>query len=92
MTDFVTDAEIARRWGDSIATAKMAIRAYERQGFPPRDPLHKGKRYWPAVEDFMRRRYGISMAGPVLAPDGEEQAFNGKNTGRPRPRVATTNW
>lgn len=52
--DYVSDREIARRWRVSIKTARRAIS--QLPGFPPRDALFGGKRYWPAIGDFMKDR------------------------------------
>ncbi len=57
--DFVTDTEIAARWGVNTKIAKVAIAAFSMNGFPPRDPLMGNRRYWPAVVAFMRARYGM---------------------------------
>lgn len=75
LEDFVSDAEIARRWGVGEDAARIAIRKLERDPrFPKKDPLFSHKRYWPAVRAFMAARAGISLHTP-LAPDGEEN-FN----------------
>lgn len=87
---FVSDAEIAKRWQVGEKTARIAIKEFEkRRGFPPRDPLFGGKRFWPAVQAFMLRRAGISIA-PSMVTDGEEDwnATGSKNRGRARPAVA----
>lgn len=88
--DFVSDAEIARRWRVSDKTARVAIQEFGRRpGFPPKDPLFGGKRYWPAVCAFMRRRAGINI-GASLAPHGKENwdADPSKNRQRPRSALA----
>lgn len=59
---YVSDAEIVRRLGVSPKTAGRAIASLEaHQGFPPRDNLFAGKRYWPAVKAFLDRRSGLSI-------------------------------
>jgi len=69
--DFLTDVQIAERWGVCDKTARRAMKALERAGgFPKKDPLFGGKRYWPAVDAFMKRRAGLSIA-PV-STDGQE--------------------
>jgi len=69
--DFVSDAEIARRWHVSDKIARIAIAAFEHNPrFPKRDVLMANKRYWPAVCQFMRWRYGLAGAPPAL--DGAE--------------------
>lgn len=71
-SDFVTDLEIAKRWGICDKTARRAILALERAGgFPGKDPLFGNKRYWPAVDAFMKRRAGLNIAA-VKSSDGEE--------------------
>ena len=44
----------------------------ERQGLPKRDPLFSNRRYWPAVDQFLRRRNGLSSVQGGFTPDGEE--------------------
>jgi len=74
--DFVSDAEIARRWGLSDKTARKAIKAYEKTGrFPQRERLCGQRRYWPAVERFMQDRFGMGAPAP-LVPDGEEISYD----------------
>lgn len=69
--EYVTDTQIAQQWGVCDKTARRAIKALERAGgFPPRDPLFGGKRYWPAVDSFMRRRAGLNV--PLVPIDGQE--------------------
>ena len=90
--DFVSDLEIARRWGVGEKTARVAIREFERRpGFPKRDPMFGDKRYWPAVRAFMANRYGLSMASATSPDDGEEPwnaTPTAKNRQRPRPMLA----
>lgn len=74
--DFVSDAEIAKRWRVSTTTARIAIRAFERNPrFPKRDPVMGNKRFWPAVRAFMRWRYG--MESPPQVADGEDHFERG---------------
>lgn len=69
--DYVTDTQIAKQWGVCTKTASRAIKALERAGgFPRKDPLFGGKRYWPAVDSFMKRRAGLNV--PLVPTDGEE--------------------
>jgi hypothetical protein len=69
--DYVTDIQIAEIWGVCDKTARRAIKALERAGgFPRKDPLFGGKRYWPAVDSFMKRRAGLNV--PLVPTDGEE--------------------
>jgi hypothetical protein len=69
---FVTDIELIRRLGVPERTARMAIRELERRsGFPRKDPLFGGRRFWPAVTAYLAKRYGIGTLSPS-APDGLE--------------------
>lgn len=96
--DFVSDAEIARRWGVGEKTARIAIRALEQDPrWPKKDPLFGGRRYWPKVRAYLRIRYGLSMTtgGPVhAADDGEEnwshESPEAKHRPGARPAMATT--
>lgn len=70
---FIAEAEVARRLGkDPVAWSGIAV-VLEREGLPRVDPLFGG-RYWPAVQAFFHRRYGLlnlSAAGQIV-PDGQE--------------------
>jgi len=70
---FVSDTALAPLLGVGESKARAAIRALEREGFPPRDPIFGG-RYWPAVRDYLDRRAGLRVqSAPLpLAPDGAE--------------------
>lgn len=64
------EAEIARRLSQEPKDwAALAI-ILERHGLPRVDPLMSG-RFWPAVETFWMRRYGLSDA-TAFQPDGED--------------------
>lgn len=89
--DFVTDSEIARRWGVGEKTARVAIRALEMYShFPKRDPLFGNRRFWPAVRAFMLARSGVSMTGPPEPIDGKEDFNADPANNRRRRRVPTT--
>jgi hypothetical protein len=91
LTDFLTDVEIAKRWGVSDKTARRAMKALERAGgFPKKDPLFGGKRYWPAVDAFMKGRNGLTVL-PVET-DGQENWNEQAPASRRRARhaMATT--
>lgn len=76
---YVSDAELTRRLGVGEKTARMAIHALEHHnGFPPKDPLFGGKRYWPAVQAFLDRRHGLTVAGGPFGIDGVENFTYGK--------------
>lgn len=74
---FMKETEIARLLGQKLDEWRAKSLILERDGLPKIDPL-MGGRYWPAVEDFFHRRYGLhSMAGAgPRRPDGEEN-WNG---------------
>lgn len=85
--DFVSDAEIAKRWRVGERTARIAIRQLERRaGFPKRDPLFGNKRYWPAVRAFLASRYRLNMAHTAI--DGEEKFDAPQDQRSARPRLA----
>jgi hypothetical protein len=67
---FVTEAEIARRLGQTRHEWAAKAKVLERHGLPRRDPLIGG-RYWPAIVAFFNRRYGVSNV-EVSQPDGGE--------------------
>jgi hypothetical protein len=67
---FPPEAEIARRLSQSPAEWAAKAIVLEREGLPRVDPL-MGGRYWPAVEVFFRRRYGLSNI-EASNPDGTE--------------------
>jgi hypothetical protein len=67
---FVTEAEIARRLGQTRREWTAKAEVLERHGLPRRDPLIGG-RYWPAIVAFFNRRYGVSNV-EVSQPDGGE--------------------
>jgi hypothetical protein len=81
---FLSDREIAERWGVGYETALMAIHVFENDPrFPKKDKLLANKRFWPAIKAFMRARYGlISMGTSIL--DGKENLHDAKNPRRSR--------
>lgn len=44
----------------------------ERNGLPKKDPLFGSRRYWPAVERWLKSYNGISSEAGAYAPDGTE--------------------
>ncbi|EHK77737.1 hypothetical protein SM0020_12455 [Sinorhizobium meliloti CCNWSX0020] len=73
---FLTDAQLAERMGIATELLKSALPALQKSGFPAPDPLFQNRRYWPACQAFLDRRYGlaassVSQANPGL--DGEEK-------------------
>jgi len=57
---------------DLLRVWDSAVAVLEREGLPKRDPLFGNRRYWPAVEAFLRRRAGLRPEAPSYAPDGVE--------------------
>ena len=71
---FVTEAECAERIGVSTEDFKAIAIVAEKSGMPMKDPLFKGRRYWPAVSAWLDLRYGLSSGSITVPPglDGEE--------------------
>jgi hypothetical protein len=67
---FPSEIEIARRLNQIPSQWSAKAKILERNGFPRIDPL-MGGRYWPAVEAYWQRRYGLSSMD-VHQPDGKE--------------------
>lgn len=67
---FPTEAEIARRLSQSPAEWAAKAIVLEREGLPRVDPL-MGGRFWPGVQAFFLRRYGLSNI-EASNPDGTE--------------------
>lgn len=67
---FPCEAEIARRLSQDPAEWPAKAIVLERDGLPKIDPL-MGARYWPAVEAYWNRRYGLSRV-EASALDGQE--------------------
>lgn len=64
---FVNDAELIERLGVPENVAYQAIRMLDedpKSGFPKKDPFWGGKRYWPAVEEFLKATQTPKMAAP----------------------------
>lgn len=59
---FVTDAEMIRRLGVPEKDARVALTMLEkdrRNGFPPKQAIWGGRRYWPAVQAWLDKAYGV---------------------------------
>lgn len=71
---FLTEGELAARMGIDLPILQTALPALTKAGFPVPDPLFANRRYWPACEAFLDRRYGLSSSSPQGAPalDGVE--------------------
>jgi hypothetical protein len=67
---FPNESEIARRLSQNPLDWPAKALVLERHGLPRIDPL-MGGRYWPAVEAYWHRRYGLSSI-EVHQPDGKE--------------------
>lgn len=66
-TLYVTDAELIRRIGVPEKIAREAIRALDgnpRSGFPQKQQLWGGRRYWPAVRAYLDKTSGLNMGAP----------------------------
>lgn len=70
---FPTEDEIARELFGShrLQFYHVVVKSLERQGFPPIDPLF-GRRYWPAVRQWLDSRYGLNSHSGLCAVDGTE--------------------
>lgn len=63
-TLWVTDAELIRRMGVPEKIARDALRMldnHKESGFPQKQALWGGRRYWPDVRAYLDRRYGFNM-------------------------------
>lgn len=67
---FPCEAEVARRLSQDPTSWAAKALVLERDGLPRIDPL-MGARYWPAVQAYWNRRYGLSHVEAV-ALDGLE--------------------
>ncbi|MFK8251773.1 hypothetical protein [Ancylobacter terrae] len=70
---FPTEAEISRELmgpGKSDIWSGVAL-ALERQGFPQKDATF-GRRYWPAIKQWLDHRHGVGNVEAPSGPDGEE--------------------
>lgn len=60
---YLTDAELIRRLGVPAHTARTTIQFYEdKAGFPPKQKMWGGRRYWPAVQAWLDRQNGLTIA------------------------------
>lgn len=62
-TLYITDAELIRRVGPEKVT-REAIHELDRNkysGFPQKDKLFGGRRYWPAVKAWLDHRNGLKV-------------------------------
>ena len=62
---YVTDAELYRKLGLPRAVIKPLIGVLEtKHGFPRKQQLFGGRRYWPAVKQWLDKHHGINMDAP----------------------------
>lgn len=64
---------------DVIKSWRETALILERCGMPKKDPLFGGRRYWPAVEAWLKSHNGLSSKARTYAPDGEENWDAGKH-------------
>lgn len=57
---------------DMMKSWRETATVLERNGLPKKDPLFGGRRYWPAVERWLKAYNGLSSDPGAQAPDGEE--------------------
>lgn len=69
---FLTEAQIAERMGLTTEQLKIALPALMQAGFPMKDPLFADRRYWPACQAFLDRRYGLTSSSPRAIPALDE--------------------
>ena len=69
---FPPEDEIARElFGPNrLQFYHVAVKSLEKQGFPQIDPVF-GRRYWPAIKQWLDKRYGLNSQWPS-AVDGKE--------------------
>ncbi len=72
-TLFLTDSEIAKRLGLDTEQFKTALPALLKEGFPRPDALFAERRYWPACQAFLDRRYGLASSSPQANPGLDEE-------------------
>jgi len=57
---WVTDSELIERLGLPEKVGRRVLHAYDenpRLGFPQKQPFFGGRRYWPAIEDYLDKNY-----------------------------------
>ena len=57
---WLTDAELVRRMGVPERKAREVLRMLDAKpsGFPRKQQLYGGRRYWPAVKAYFDKEYG----------------------------------
>ena len=62
---YLTDAELIRRLGVPDKTLRPILPTLENKfGFPKKQPLFGGRRYWPAVKTWLDRNNGLIVEPP----------------------------
>jgi hypothetical protein len=70
---YLTKAEIIRalQMSEKVGRAKMAMWEAD-PTFPKPEPGTGGRRFWPAVEQWLRQHHGLDMTGIIPVADGRE--------------------
>lgn len=59
---YLSDAELIRRIGVPDKTLRSILPALESKfGFPKKQPLFGGRRYWPAVKTWLDKHNGLTV-------------------------------
>lgn len=86
-TLYVTEAEIAKRMGVGMRSGAKAIQAMRlHPKFPPK--TIGGKRYWPAVRDFLEIWNNRSIPAAGNSAGQEQDNGTTSHSGRARPSLA----
>lgn len=73
---YVTDAQMIRKLNIPEAVIRPVIKMLDadpRKGFPKKDPLFGGRRYWPSIQQWMANRGG-DFSGPVRTVKASDDA------------------
>lgn len=66
---YLTDAELIRRLGVPDKIARQTISVLEaKHGFPRKNALFGGRRYWPAVKAYLDRLERVNIEPPPQWP------------------------
>jgi hypothetical protein len=62
---WIDDAELIRRMGVPEKIARETLRVLDaKRAFPAKHPLWGNRRYWPAVQAYFDRQYGVKVDAP----------------------------
>jgi hypothetical protein len=65
---YLLDSELIRRLGVPEKTLRPILPTLESKfGFPPKQPLFGGRRYWPAVKAWLDKHNGLTVGVPKTA-------------------------